>query len=161
MKKNDLDINEVKKLGIIFLVVLLIFGVVYLLTLGATKLGWFNEHYTKKEVSDASIQYDYIMAGTILNRSDKEYYVLITDVENNTYLTYLLDKYNDKEDSLPSYIVDLGEGLNKSIIGEDNNISATSIEELSIKDSTLLKISNSKIVKYIIGNDDIEKELNV
>ena len=55
--------------------------------------------------------------------------------------------------------VDLSDELNKSIIGEEDNIKASSLSDMSVKSSTLLLIKNGKIVKYIIDMDTIESEL--
>ena len=162
IKKNETsEMSDIKKLSIIVLVILLIFGLVYLLTLGAEKIGLFEEHYSKPESSESVISYEKISAGTILNREEDEYYVLISDFSESksVYLESLYNTYNSKEDSLNIYMVDLSDELNKSIIGEVDNKDAKTIKELSIKNSTLLKIKNNKISKYIFGEDNIEKEL--
>ena len=160
-KTETNDLGDIKKLTIIVLVILVIFGLVYLLTLGANKLGLFEEHYKSPETTESVISYEKIPAGTILNRETGEYYVLISDFSQNksVYLEGLYSTYNKKETKINIYIVDLSDELNKSIIGEKDNKDAKSIKELSIKNSTLLKIKNNKIVKYLIDIEDIENEL--
>lgn len=160
-KTETNDLGDIKKLTIIVLVILVIFGLVYLLTLGANKLGLFEEHYKSPETTESVISYEKISAGTILNRETGEYYVLISDFSQNksVYLEGLYSTYNKKETKLNIYIVDLSDELNKSIIGEEDNIKASSLSDMSVKSSTLLLIKNGKIVKYIIDMDTIESEL--
>lgn len=160
-KTETNDLGDIKKLTIIVLVILVIFGLVYLLTLGANKLGLFEEHYKSPETTESVISYEKIPAGTILNRETGEYYVLISDFSQNksVYLEGLYSTYNKKETKLNIYIVDLSDELNKSIIGEEDNIKASSLSDMSVKSSTLLLIKNGKIVKYIIDMDTIESEL--
>ena len=82
-KNESVEMNDIKKLSIIVGVIVVAFGIVYGLTVGATKLGLFEPHYTKPEAADAVISYEKINAGTILNRSDSEYYVVIADFSDN------------------------------------------------------------------------------
>lgn len=162
MKKTETnDLGDIKKLTIIVLVILVIFGLVYLLTLGANKLGLFEKHYKSLETTESVISYERIPAGTILNRETGEYYVLISDFRQNksVYLESLYNAYNKKKTKLNMYIVDLSDELNKSIIGEKDNKDAKTINELSIKSSTLLKVNNKKIVKYLTNLEDIDNEL--
>ena len=77
----------------------------------------------------------------------------------NTYYESVISNYQKKEDKTPLYVVDLSDELNKSIIGKEDNIKASSLSDMSVKSSTLLLIKNGKIVKYIIDMDTIESEL--
>lgn len=159
MKKSE-DLSELKGLGKILLILVVAFIAMYLITLGANKAGLFDPGYNKPEVGDAVISYENIMAGTIFNR-EGNYYVAILDSNDkmNTYYESVISNYQKKEDKTPLYVVDLSDELNKSIIGEKDNKDAKSIKELSVKNSTLLKIKNNKIVKYLIDIEDIENEL--
>ena len=159
MKKSE-DLSELKGLGKILLILVGTFIVMYLITLSANKAGLFDPGYNKPEVSDAVISYENIMAGTIFNR-EGNYYVAILDSKDkmNTYYESLISNYQKKEDKTPLYVVDLSDELNKSIFGEEDNIKASSLSDMSVKSSTLLLIKNGKIVKYIIDMDTIESEL--
>ena len=55
--------DDIKKLSIIVGVIVVAFGLVYGLTVGATKLGLFEPHYTKPEAADAVISYEKINSG--------------------------------------------------------------------------------------------------
>ncbi len=159
MKKTE-NLSELKGLGKILLILVGAFIVMYLITLGANKAGLFDPGYNKPEVSDAVISYENIMAGTIFNR-EGNYYVAILDSKDkmNAYYESVISNYQKKEDKTPLYVVDLSDELNKSIIGEEDNIKASSLSDMSVKSSTLLLIKNGKIVKYIIDMDTIESEL--
>lgn len=159
MKKSE-DLSELKGLGKILLILVGAFIIMYLITLGANKAGLFDPGYNKPEVSDAVISYENIMAGTIFNR-EGSYYVAILDSKDkmNTYYESVISNYQKKEDKTPLYVVDLSDELNKSIIGEEDNIKASSLSDMSVKSSTLLLIKNGKIVKYLIDMDSIESEL--
>lgn len=158
--KDELDIK-----GAIILVLVLtgIVLVMYGLTIGAQKLGWFDLRYVKPEVQAATISYENILAGTIFNRQDEEYYVMIADFsgDENIYLSSLGNLYNKKTDKLNLYFVDLGNLMNKSIIGETSNPSAQEVANLSISEPTLILVKNGRNTKYIPGIDNIKTELGV
>ncbi len=162
-KKKVNEEMDVKGLVIITVVLCVLVLLIYLLTLGAQKLGWFNEGYVSKEVTNAVISYEKINAGTVFKRSDSEYYVFIADLKSDKsiYSSTLVDIYKNKEGSIPLYIVDLSEGLNKFIISEENNYNANNASELKVKDNTLIKIQNGARVSYVTGDDAIKSELGL
>ena len=132
-KKKVNEEMDVKGLVIITVVLCVLVLLIYLLTLGAQKLGWFNERYVPKEVANAV----------------------------SIYSSTLVDIYKNKEESIPLYIVDLSEGLNKFIISEENNYNANNASELKVKDNTLIKIQNGARVSYVTGDDAIKSELGL
>lgn len=164
MKKQEqkkVNTSELKSLIILVIILSVVFGVIYLLTLGANKMGLFEPSYVKPEVGDAVISYENISAGTILDRAEKEYYVAIADFDANKNITYRseLSIYGNKKESLPVYIVDLSDAINSNIIGDKDNKNAKTINELSVVNPTLIFVKEGKISKYIIGEDEIVKEL--
>lgn len=163
VKNTVKDEMDIKGAVILVLVLTGVVLVMYLLTLGAQKLGWFDLRYVKPEVQTATISYDNILAGTIFSRQSGEYYVLIADFssDDNIYLGSLGSLYNKKEDKLNLYSVDLGNLMNKSIIGETANPSAQDVESLSINEPTLILIKDGRNSKYIPGFDNIKTELGV
>ncbi len=160
--KNVTSEMDIKGLIIIVCVLVVIAVVAYLLTVGAQKLGWFDEGYYKPEVPEAVISYDNINAGTIFNRKDKEYYVLIADFSDkeSVYVNSLGSLYKEKEDSLPLYFVDTGDNINSSIVGSESK-NAQDIKGLKVNGHTLIKISNGKNVKFVTGDENIKKELGL
>ena len=140
-------------------------GVVVLIVFGATilmnKLGVFDEGYTKPERGEIIISYEDATVGTIFNRPDAEYYVIFDDfTENpNQYLTSILFRYSNEEETLPIYKVDMSNGFNTKYAGEQGNPSAQKVEDIKINGVTLIKIVNGKNVKFIEGTTNIENEL--
>lgn len=154
--------NSIKSFLITIIIILGGLGLVYLFTLLAQKNGLFDSGYNKPEVTESDISYTNISYGTIFDRNESEYYVLITNSESSDYiyLSSILSKYIDNEDSLPIYIVDTNDAFNKSIVSDTDNISAKDSSEISVKDNALIKISDKENVKYLTDIEEINEELN-
>lgn len=167
IKKETKKIENNKLDGEIlsFIKIALGVGVVVLIVFGATilmnKLGVFDEGYTKPERGEIIISYEDATVGTIFNRPDTEYYVVFDDfTENpNQYLSSILFRYSNEEETLPIYKVDMSNGFNIKYSGEQGNPSAQKVEDVKINGVTLIKIVNGKNVKYIEGTTNIENEL--
>lgn len=167
IKKETKKIENNKLDGEIlsFIKIALGVGVVVLIVFGATilmnKLGVFDEGYTKPERGEIIISYEDATVGTIFNRPDAKYYVIFDDfTENpNQYLTSILFRYSNEEETLPIYKVDMSNGFNTKYAGEQGNPSAQKVEDIKINGVTLIKIVNGKNVKYIEGTTNIENEL--
>ncbi len=143
------------KIIVIICVVLLIF---YFITLFVNK----NNSDTSGNYNDtvATIQYDEIIVGEILNRNEKEYLVLVkkeNDVNSNLYQSYL-SIYSDKENAVRVYSVDLGSIFNANSIG-DATILENGVENFKFSDSTLLRVNDGIITDSLIGNEQIENYL--
>lgn len=154
--------NSVKSFLIIIIVILGGLGVVYLFTLLAQNNGLFDSGYNKPTIEESSISYTNISYGTIFDRNEDEYYVLISNSESSEYiyLSSILSKYIDKEDSLPVYIVDTNDAFNKNIIGEDDNADANNSQDIRVKDYALIKINDGENIKYLTDIDEINEELD-
>ncbi len=123
-----------------------------------------KETTTDNEVIPGEVNYEIVSIGTMLNRIDKEYYVMIYDVEDPNAVLYsaIINKYASNEKAKPIYFCDLGNKLNSSYyVGKDgkSNPDAQEIKDLALKDVTLIKVKNGKITKYIEEIDTIKKEL--
>lgn len=147
--------QEIKKFIIItFVIVLLIFGI-YLFT---------DKFIDKSDYSNTipgDINYDKATIGTMLNRTEKDYYVIIynSTKPEATYFSSIINKYKNEEDSLKIYFVDLNNKLNAKYYNIDNdnksNVEAKNINDLDLSDITLLQVKDGKIVKYIEKTDEI------
>lgn len=157
------EAKEVKR----FIIILFSIIIVVLIVYGVTKLlSKDNESDKTDYFTSGEIDYDIVTAGTLFNRNEKEYYVIVYDGENSQAIHYsaIVNKYMNKEESLKVYFCDLSNELNKShYVGKDGNSNkdATKTSELAFKDLTLIKIKNGKIVKYIEGLDTIKSELGI
>ena len=98
----------------------------------------------------------------MLSKPEEEYYVIIYDTEdlNSVYYSGIVSTYQKNKEPLKVYYVDLGNELNKKYAAGDNeSINTTDLDNLKLKNITLVKVSNGKIVKTLTNEEDIAKEL--
>ena len=148
--------NEMVKLVKIVLLITAIFLIFYGITLLVTE-----KKAEETSVTEATIQYDEILLSSLFEQPNNEYYVLVTK-EDDDYLgvySVYTSKYQSKENKLRLYSANLSNGFNSSYEAEESNLNTTKIEELKLKDSTLLKISNKKIVAAYEGSTNIIEHL--
>ncbi len=156
---SDMEYNKIIKISIGVLVVLVLtyFGTAILS--GEIKFGEKKKEEVKEEVS---IQYEEIMVGQMLNRSESEYYVLLFDFTNayaSYYLT-LIDTYTSKDKSLPFHIIDLEKHLNKEYVLQDGEKlieKPVRLVDFKAVNPTIVKIKNRKVVERIYGKEDVLK----
>ena len=149
--------KEVFKFFKILFVLVLIIALLYLFTVYVVNK---EGKYTRTN-TEGKIQYENIYLGTLLNRGDDEYYVIaydLTNISNNLYRT-AISEYKAKANHLPIYIADLSNELNKSFVNLEKSNKSDNIDELKFKGTTLVKVKNNKIVKFIETKDDILKEI--
>ncbi|MGM9878255.1 MAG: hypothetical protein ACI33S_06385 [Bacilli bacterium] len=151
--------QEVKSFAFTLLGVLVFMGLIYLCVLGMEKLGVFEMGYTKPEKGEVTFDYEYITMGTVLNRSEKTYYVLFDNYKNSITEDTYVNSLITKQDKYRVYKVNMNENENKKYISEDANLDIKTINDIRINDITLIKVTNGKIVDYAIGSDDIEEYL--
>ena len=152
--------NEMSKLVILILVVALVFGLFYVITLFITKDNSENSN-NDLENAEVLIQYDKILVGNILDQKDNEYYVLVykeDDVYFDLYMSYLMT-YSNLSDSLNYYSVNLDEVFNKKFISDDSKLDVKDVNELKFNQTTLLRVKNGKIVSHYEGKDAITGKL--
>ena len=125
--------------------------VVFIVFYGITSL------VTNKKTApvEANIQYDKILVGSILNRLESEYYVIVeaSDDEEVSNYEVLISNYIKKENHLRFYKVDLSDPFNSNYIGAESVLDINNISEIRFNESTLLHIKDKKIVSYRQGND--------
>lgn len=155
------EAREIRRFAIILISIIIVVLVVY----GVSKVFIKeNKNINEETVTAGVIDYDKVSIGTMLNRNQDEYYVVIYDGEDANAVLYsaLINKYISKEKHLPIYYCDLGNKLNSKYYNKDkSNPNAKTIEELSLKEFTLIKVKNSKIVKYIENLDTFKSELGL
>ncbi len=154
--------REVIHFFIVLVVILIIVMCVYIFS----KAFVFDESLFEVSYEAGAIKDERAIVGTIFNRPEKEYYVIIYDESkgNAVYYSALTSKYSENEKALKVYHVDLDNELNAAFyVGNDgkSNKNASSVSDIKLKDLTLLKIKNGKIEKYLENITEIEKELAV
>lgn len=155
------DTYSFKKLLLIIIVLSVLFGVFYFIT--SLLVDPIEKNETDNEVIE--IDESLIHLGNLLNRKEKEYYVLATKKSKNNQTDYqnlynqYITKYTENEESLKFYNVDLDNAINKTYIGEELNIT-NNINEIKLNDDVLFKIKDSKIEEYYVGNSEILEALS-
>ncbi|MBQ3436082.1 MAG: hypothetical protein IJH18_04590 [Bacilli bacterium] len=152
------DVNEkfdMKKAVKMLVVILIILALFYGLSLLITKSP--SPQVEKK--GSAEIQNREILLGSSFNRKDNEYLVVFYNKKVNTSLTEAIVNYRTKDKHLPTYEVDMGNGMNASHKSDVSNEYAESVEELQINGTTLIKFSKGKIVEYVEGDSEVTEYL--
>lgn len=149
---------------LIVLVVIILFVIgVYLVS----KMFVMDKSLFEVSYNNGVINSERAIVGTILNRPEKDYYVLVYDEKatNAVYYSALSTNYTqNQENALKVYHVDLGHVLNKDYyVGTSgtSNPKAGKVSDFKFKDFTLLRITNGKVEKYIEDEASIKKELAV
>ncbi|MDY6071941.1 MAG: hypothetical protein SPI44_03605 [Bacilli bacterium] len=157
--KTNHSMNEVdgfKNFLIVLASVLVFIGIVYLGVLGLEKLGVFEAGYTKPSKEATEISTEYIMIGTVFNRPEKDYIVIFDDYSKNInpYVNSLAENYK-----LRAYKVDMSKSENSKYKSDKENTNVKKDSDLKINDVTMIRITNGKVSKYIVGADKIEEYL--
>lgn len=148
MKNNE---NEIGKLIKLVVIVTLIFGLFYLITVLINK----EDKEEESTYTPAQIQYDKILISNILKQNEDKYYVLIydtDDVNQTTYTAYLIN-YKYKEDAIRYYTAELNNPLNSKYVSSESNLKVKKIEDFKVKEATLLKVEKGKITKFYEGEE--------
>ena len=145
-----------KRVVIILLCVVLLFGLMYFLT---TRI--LSKEVTKKrkqsEVTESTIQYEKILAGESFTMEQEEYYVVYYD-STYTNLSSTIATYQADKKDIKLYSVDLNDGMNKKYI-TDSDINTSSIENLKVKNPTLIHFKNKEVVDTITDENEIKDYL--
>lgn len=169
MKKNKVKIStttnlEATRVIKITVGVILVLVLTYFLAALITGDISFGKKDKDEEVT-TEIQYEEIIAGRTFNQSSDQYYVMyfnFTDGSASSYITFK-DVYENKDNSLPFYIVDLEKGFNKDFVKNDDeeyDKYPSNIDSLKVSHPTILKISNHKVVERIEGSKEVLNYLN-
>lgn len=149
-KNTIMSGNELKSLIILVVIVSLIFAAFYGITLLLDK----KVPQEEETITQETIQYDEIMIGQLLNRNEKEYYVLIKK-ENNHYNNLYVSYLNNYIKDIKYYTVDLSNALNSTYIGDVTNIEKNDFFNSKFADTTLIKVKNKKVNAVYSTYDEI------
>lgn len=152
---NKFDL-EAKKIIIVAIIVLVVLGLFYLLTLALVNK---KPTINTKGSDDTTIQYTEILAGNSFSQKNDSYLVIFYDSSSeDNDINSVISSYNGE---LPLYKVDLADSLNKSVYSEnESNPNATQASELKVTNPTLIKITNSSIEEYIETFDNVKEYLS-
>ena len=153
--------NEMSKLILLILIVAVVFVAFYIVTLFITKNDE-NDEITNDENIEATIQYEKILAGNILNQKPDEYYILIYFGDDNyvdLYKNYLMYYSATVSGAVPYYYVDMDDVFNKSFISEKSKLNISNIKDLKVSETALLRIQKGKVISTYEGKDNITGKL--
>lgn len=144
--------TQIKTLIILLLIVVLVSAGIYFLTDTMIKKE-SNSNTTPEEVE---IDYDIATVGTMFNRIEDEYYVLLYSSKNDgSNLDSVLDSFRSSDNYIKTYFVDLDKKINKGALGEKLVKKPKNSKEVSVTGPTLFKITDGKATETYTGIDDI------
>lgn len=137
-----------KGLVVALVVVIVLFGLTYLLTgIFATKdIKLFSTKKESEEVSNTI--YNRILASETLNQKENNYYVYYYDTTKED--SEITDVIYSLTESV--YRVDLNDDFNANFVGEPSG-KVSSIENLKVSNPTLVKVSEGEIIEYYSGDE--------
>lgn len=160
--------NEVKSAIAITITVILILVVVYLSTavfmtgeIGDKKKDEKDEVTNVSEESQTSTLYDnMIIASKTFEQKNDEYMVIFfSQKDTSDTLKNMISTYDSSDKDTKLYKVNTDEVINRFVISDEANNSATNYNELKINDITLVTIKNGVIASYIVTEDNVIEAL--
>ena len=108
----------------------------------------------------AEVQDVKILCGSVLNRSDSEYFVLAYKMSEDSASLYetIIERYNGVSNKLKLYKLDLGNSRNNICFGDSLNIT-NDTSTLKLVMPTLIKVKSGKIIENYTNYDAIKKLL--
>ena len=145
--------DELKNLIIVIVTVIVIFLVFYAITTLINP----KKEIENSQVITETIQYEKILVGEILNRSETNYYVLVKNSSqpyNDLYDTYL-QMFVTKDSDNTYYVADLEDAFNKGYYAETTNVSGNDVSKYQFNSSVLIKVKKNKLDKVYTEHDAI------
>lgn len=154
--------NEIIRfIRILIIVVVLILGIYFLTRIFVTK-DLFNNEEPENEITAGTINYNVTLIGSMLNKPEDEYYIMIYDTENvrSIYYSGIINSYGNNEEPLKVYFANLNNELNKKFYDPENeNLDVNNISDLKVGDLALVKVRNGSIVETFNTEEQIASEL--
>ena len=146
------DMTYIRNMAILLVIVVgVCIGIFYL-----TEYMIKKETVTKKNETEVIIDYDIATIGTMFNRVESEYYVLLySKKDNGGDLDSVLSTYRSSDNYIKTYYIDLDKKINSIAISDETNNKPTNSNEVKVSGPTLYKIANGKVVNCYNGVDDI------
>lgn len=154
--------NEIIRfVRILVIIIILVLGV-YLFTRIFVTKDLFNKDKEPDTVTPGTINYNVTNIGSMFNKNEKEYYVMLYNSKdvNAVYYSGLITTYQRNEDAIKIYFADLNNELNKKYVSEENeNVNTSDLTTFKVGDLALLKIKEGQISKSLTSEEDIASEL--
>ena len=146
--KQEINNKMEPKSLLIILGVLVVFCIIiyFLTSIFITK-----DFNTSKETNEEATITNKILASDSLRQAEEVYYVYYYDKTNeDSSISSIVSSLEEKV-----YRVDLHDDFNTNYIGEVNK-NAKTIEELKVKDPTVIKVESEEIVAFYSGTEEIK-----
>ena len=161
-KYHSEEQKEIFRFVCTLIIVILIILIVYFLTRIFVTKDLLNQENNDTEVTEGTINYNITMIGSMLNKPEDEYYVMIYNTENlrSIYYSGIITMYQQNEDALKVYFANLNNELNRKFYDPENvNLDVRNISDLKVGDLTLLKVRDGQIVETFESEEEIASEL--
>lgn len=147
LKKEELqESHELKNYLRITIILVLIILVLYIFS-GL----FFTKELKKPNKENQNNISNSIIAKSIFNQSEEEYYVYFYDFTNED--SNISETINSKLSNKKIYRVDTSSALNANYVSESSNKNAKTLDELQVLSPTVIKISGDYIIEYYEGNE--------
>lgn len=147
------DMTNIRNMFILLVIVVIVVIGLYYLTEHLV-----NTDKVSEEKTEAVIDYDIASIGTMFNRIEDEYYVLIYSKESNGKdLDDVLLNYRSSDGYIKTYFIDLDKKINESAKGEETVKKPTNSNEVKVNGATMYRIKNSVVVNCYCGVEEIKK----
>ena len=159
--RSEEQTEMIRFIRILVIVIILILGIYFFTRIFVTK-DLLNKDDEEREVIEGSINYNVTMIGSMLEKPEEEYYVMIYSTEDlrAVYYSGIMSGYSRNEEPLKIYFADLNKELNKKFYDSENiNVDVTNLSDLKVGDVTLLKIRNGEIAEAFTDEESIASEL--
>lgn len=157
--EEDIADNSLERLIYLVLIIGFVFGAFYFATWLITR----DKTKTEEDNSYKSgFSYTEIVAGRSFSMSDGNYYVMYydkTDEDLEDTYSSAISGFRSRNKDTSLYTVNMGDGLNKSLVSENSNTHPNSAQELAINGPTLIEFNNHEVVNYYEGEDSIKSVL--
>lgn len=159
--RSEEQTEIIRFIRILIIVIIFVLAIYFLTRIFVTK-DLLNDDNKEQETITGTINYNVTSIGSMLNKAEDEYYVLIYDTENirSIYYSGLMSNYTRGENALKVYYADLNNELNQKFYDPENiNLEVSNISNLRVGDLTLVKVNNGQITEILGNEDEIAKEL--
>ncbi len=157
-KQVNEDMTQIRNLIILLVIVILICVGIYFLTEKLVDKDLIKKSDTS--TATAEIDYDSAIVGTMFNRVEDEYYVILYSKEDDgmKYDT-LLNIYRSSENYIKTYYVNLDLKINNGALKDTLNKTPKNSKEVSVTGPTLYKIKDGKVTECYSDFDSIKSIL--
>ncbi len=160
-EKLDTSIKGVTVIKVVVVVALILFALYYVVAIFITKeidISGNKDSEASSSTTDTSSVSNRILASATFSQLEEVYYVYFYDfTDEDEGIASAIGGRSD----LKIYRVDTSSSLNANYVTEDaSNHEVTDIQNLKVKNPTLLEITNDQVTGYYEGNTNIINYLN-